>query len=73
YDQALATYQQALERSARRLRSLAGAAEAARLAGQPGMARDYYEQVVAVMSENSDRDELRQARVYLEKTETGGE
>ena len=60
--EALAAYEATLTREPNRLRTLVGAARAARAAGQDDVARRYYTAVVELMDPASTRPELREAR-----------
>jgi tetratricopeptide (TPR) repeat protein len=60
--EALAAYEANLTREPNRLRTLVGAARAARAAGQDAVARRYYAAILELMDPASARPELREAR-----------
>ena len=66
--EALAEYRASLERAARRYRSLLGAARAALAAGEPRVARAYYEELLelAPASRRAENDEARQLAAALQ-------
>jgi tetratricopeptide (TPR) repeat protein len=64
---ALAQYQHTLTAYPNRFNSLAGAARAARAAGQAGLARQYYERLLAVAGPESKRPILAEARGFLSR------
>ncbi len=63
--EALDAYRQALELYPRRFNGLLGAARAARAAGQPAGAREYYRALLQVASEPAGRPALAEARAFL--------
>lgn len=63
--EALAQYQRALELYPKRLNSLAGAARAAREAGQEATARRYYQELLTVADPGSKRPVVAEARTFL--------
>jgi tetratricopeptide (TPR) repeat protein len=63
--QALAEYRRSLELYPKRFNSLAGAARAARAAGQGDPARQYYQELLTVSDPASHRPALEEARSYL--------
>lgn len=65
HSDALAAYETVLQGHPRRLNSLCGAARAAELAGDPGLARSYYGTLDQVTDPNSSRDCLVRARAFL--------
>jgi tetratricopeptide (TPR) repeat protein len=69
-DEALASYQKTFVREPRRARALFGAARAAELAGDELAARDYYGQLVELMTPESPREELARARAFLARGTT---
>jgi tetratricopeptide (TPR) repeat protein len=64
-DEALAAYEETLEREPNRARTLVGAARAARAAGLEEAARNHYRALVDLMDPGSGRPELREANQYL--------
>jgi tetratricopeptide (TPR) repeat protein len=67
YTDALQTYEQALEMTPNRFHLLYGAASAARMAEQPEVATDYYEQLLELADDQADRPQIQEARDYLEE------
>lgn len=63
--EALAAYERTLEREPNRARTLAGAARAARAAGQDERARRYYQALIELMDPASARPELAEARRFV--------
>lgn len=66
-DEALAEFETVLQAEPNRFGVLYGAARAAELAGNAGLAQQRYAQLLKV-APNSKRDETRQARVYLARS-----
>ncbi len=67
YQDALAAYQTALDRSPNRLNSLFGAGRAAELAGDAATARTYYGQVLELLAESAaPNPRLEHARAFVE-------
>ena len=64
---ALAEYEQALTRTPARLRSYYGAAKAAEKTGEAAKAESYYQRIVAMCAEDSDRPEVKEAKAVLAK------
>jgi hypothetical protein len=64
---ALAEYEQALTRTPARLRSYYGAAKAAEKTGDAAKAKSYYQKIVAMCSEDSDRPGVKEAKAVLAK------
>jgi tetratricopeptide (TPR) repeat protein len=62
---ALEAYEQTLKKEPNRLRTLAGAARAAKAAGKMDAARKHYDAVVKLVNANSQRKELAEARAFL--------
>jgi tetratricopeptide (TPR) repeat protein len=62
---ALAAYEQALIRTPARLRSYYGAAKAAERAGDAAKAKSYFQKIVAMCAEDSDRPEVKEAKTVL--------
>ncbi len=62
--EALEEYRRALELYPKRLNSLAGAARAARAAGQDSVARQFYQELLAVADARSKRPVLAEARGF---------
>ena len=60
--EALAEYQASMEEAPRRFNTYLGAARAANGAGEPEMARSYYEALLELASEQGTRAELTEAR-----------
>lgn len=67
YQQAQAAYLSKLARSPNRFNSLYGVARSAELAGDHNKAKLYYKKLVDVTAGDSVREELLQAKAYLEK------
>lgn len=67
YQQAQAAYLSKLTRSPNRFNSLYGVAHSAELAGDHKKAKLYYKKLVDVAANDSVREELLQAKAYLEK------
>ena len=67
--EALAQYADSLRVDPNRFNSLAGAARAAKLAGQPASANDYYRRLLngRNSADGSDRPELAEAAAYLKR------
>jgi hypothetical protein len=66
--QALQAYEDSSKREPNRLRTLAGAARAAELAGDVAKAKGYYAELVKLTAKsNSERPELAQAKAFLAK------
>jgi tetratricopeptide (TPR) repeat protein len=63
--EALAAYQKTLEREPNRARTIYGAAKAAAAAGQKDVARKYYEELAKLLSAESKRPELVEAKTFL--------
>jgi Tfp pilus assembly protein PilF len=63
--EALIAYETTLKREPNRARTLHGAAQAARAAGQNDVARKYYGELVKLMDPTSTRPELREAKRSL--------
>jgi tetratricopeptide (TPR) repeat protein len=63
--EALAAYEETLEREPNRARTLAGAARAARAAGRDDVARTHYRALMDVMDPASRRPELREASQFV--------
>ncbi len=67
YEEALGAYERTLEREPNRARALAGAAQAAELAGEGARAREHYTALLDLMdAADVERPELLRARRYLE-------
>jgi tetratricopeptide (TPR) repeat protein len=64
---ALVEYEQALTRTPARLRSYYGAAKAAEKTGDAAKAKSYYQKIVAMCPEESDRPEVKDAKTVLAK------
>src|SRR5262249_60278252 len=62
---ALKEYQQSVGMERNRFRSLLGIARAAKQTGDTAKAREAYEKLVALVSANSDRPELAEAKTFL--------
>ena len=62
---ALAAYRRSLELYPRRLNGLLGAARAARAAGDHGLARDFYRELLAVAGDGSRRAPIDEARAVV--------
>jgi hypothetical protein len=62
---ALEAYEATLTKEPNRLRTLVGAARAAKAAGRQDVARKHYAAVIAVMDPQSSRAELREARTFI--------
>jgi len=60
--EALAEYQASMDEAPRRFNTYLGAARAADEAGEPEMAREYYEALLELASEQGTRVELAEAR-----------
>lgn len=65
HDEALTTYEAVLRRYPKRFNSLCGAARAAELAGNPGLARSHYRTLNQVADPNSSRECLLSGRAFL--------
>jgi tetratricopeptide (TPR) repeat protein len=66
--EALAAYEEALDKEPNRFHSMAGAAHAAELLGDTAKAKAYYAKLVAMTdSANADRRELVAARQFLQR------
>ncbi len=63
--EAQAEYEAALERSANRFNSLYGASRAAELGGDKRKAAFYYKKLVEMAANDTDREQLQQARAFL--------
>ena len=61
-EEALAEYEESMNHAPRRFNTYVGAARAATAAGQPDVARDYYQKLIELVSEESTRAELAEAR-----------
>ena len=71
--EALAQYRSDLAESPNRLNGLYGAARAARLSGDAAAAREYYGKLLAVcVRADGAKDQVAEAREFLEKKETSG-
>ena len=71
--EALAQYRSDLAESPNRLNGLYGAARAARLSGDAAAAREYYGKLLAVcVRADGAKDQVAEARAFLEKKETSG-
>jgi tetratricopeptide (TPR) repeat protein len=71
--EALAQYRSDLAESPNRLNGLYGAARAARLSGDAAAARGYYGKLLAVcVRADGAKDQVAEARAFLEKKETSG-
>ena len=60
--EALAEYEESMNHAPRRFNTYVGAARAAKAAGQTAVARDYYRQLLELVSDESTRAELAEAR-----------
>jgi tetratricopeptide (TPR) repeat protein len=65
---ALNAYRAALKESPNRFDGLWGAAEAARAAGEPGVAREFCGKLIAISGTGADRPGLNEARAYLARS-----
>jgi len=64
---ALTAYEASLKQSPNRFNSLAGAASAAVRAGQRDKAREFYQALLRQAGDRSERPEVRDARLFLER------
>jgi tetratricopeptide (TPR) repeat protein len=63
--QALVAYEATLRREPNRIRTLVGAARAARASGRNEVAKKYYRSVLDIMEPQSVRPEIREAKAFL--------
>ena len=63
--EALAAYEETFKREPNRMRTLVGAARAAKAAGKPDVARKYYGEVVKLSDPASTRASLAEAKAFL--------
>ena len=66
--EAIEAYQISLDISPNRFNSLYGAGHAAELAGDSELAKAYYSKLIQVILTDSDRPEIKQAKIFLAKS-----
>jgi len=64
--EALAAYEESMTHAPERFNSYLGAARAADAAGKTAIARDYYEKLLEVVSDQGDRPEIAEARAAID-------
>lgn len=65
-EEALAAYEESMTHAPGRFNTYLGAARAANAAGETAMARDYYEKLLEVVSDQGDRPQIAEARAAID-------